>query len=387
MTAEELLKTISLGETSTVQFKEVFDNQDKIAAEMIAFANSKGGMIIFGVKDKTGEITGLDYEGLQTINNKIAAIATDMIKPPVFLNVEAVLIKNEAKEKRLIVAHIEEGIHKPYKDRNGTIWVKQGSDKRKLTDNDEILRLFQQSGTVYADEMIVPDTGEADIDKDKVEEYLAHFSPSLGDNPAILNKQLYHNLRIMKNDQLTLGGLLFFGKDPQQFRPAFGIAAISFFGNSIGGTEYRDSRNITGTIPKLFKEGMSFFNANLLHKQNGQNFNSEGILEISVIALEELLQNALVHRDYSRNSPIRLAIFDNRIEIISPGKLPNGLTVESIKLGQAVVRNNLLRTYCSRFMIYRGFGSGITRALENQPNIEFINDVEGEQFIVKIPRG
>jgi predicted HTH transcriptional regulator len=69
MTAEELLKTISLGETSTVQFKEAFYNQDKIAAEMIAFANSKGGMIIFGVKDKTGEITGLDYEGLQTINN------------------------------------------------------------------------------------------------------------------------------------------------------------------------------------------------------------------------------------------------------------------------------------------------------------------------------
>ncbi|GHV24441.1 transcriptional regulator [Spirochaetia bacterium] len=383
MTVDEVLETISLGETSTVQFKEAFDNQDKIAAEMIAFANSKGGMIIFGVNDKTGEPTGLDFASVQSINNKIAAIATDLIKPSIFLNVEVILVK----EKRLIVAHIEEGIHKPYKDRNGSIWVKQGSDKRKLTDNDEILRLFQQSGAVYADEMIVPDTGEADIDKEKVEEYITHLSLSLSDNPAILNKQLYRNLRIMKQDKLTLGGLLFFGKDPQQFRPAFGIAAISFFGNSIGGTEYRDSRNITGTIPKLFKEGMSFFNANLLHKQNGQNFNSEGILEISVIALEELLQNALVHRDYSRNSPVRLAIFDNRIEIISPGKLPNGLTVESIKLGQAVVRNNLLRTYCSRFMIYRGFGSGITRALENQPDIEFINDVDGEQFIVKIPRG
>jgi predicted HTH transcriptional regulator len=384
MTAEELLKTISLGETTMVQFKVAFDNQDKIAAEMIAFANGKGGMIIFGVKDKTGDIIGLDYEGLQTINNKIATIASDLIKPPVFLFTESMLIEKGADKKKILIAHIEEGIHKPYKDRNGTIWTKQGSDKRKLTDNDEIARLFQQSGMMYADEMIVPDTSEADIDKDKVEEYIGQLS--LSDRPAILDKQLYQNLRIMKKDKLTLGGLLFFGKDPQQSRPAFGIAAISFFGNSIGGTEYRDSRNITGTIPKLFKEGMSFFNANLLHKQNGQNFNSEGILEISVIALEELLQNALVHRDYSRNSPIRLTILDNRVEIISPGKLPNGLTVESIKLGQAVVRNNLLRTYCSRFMIYRGFGSGITRALENQPNIELINDVDGEQFIVKIPR-
>ncbi|GHT85308.1 hypothetical protein FACS1894137_09420 [Spirochaetia bacterium] len=97
----------------------------------------------------------------------------------------------------------------------------------------EILRLFQESGAVYADEMIVPDTGEADIDKEKIEEYLSQLSSSLGDRPTILNKQLYHNLRIMKKDQPTLGGLLFFGKNPQQFRPAFGIAAISFFGNSI----------------------------------------------------------------------------------------------------------------------------------------------------------
>lgn len=69
-----------------------------------------------------------------------------------------------------------------------------------------------------------------------------------------------------------------------------------------------------------------------------------------------------------------------------PGTLPNNLTVENIKMGNAVVRNNLIVSYCSKLMNYRGFGSGITRALENQPDIEFINDVEGEQFIVKIPR-
>jgi predicted HTH transcriptional regulator len=79
-------------------------------------------------------------------------------------------------------------------------------------------------------------------------------------------------------------------------------------------------------------------------------------------------------------------IFDNRIEIVSPGTLPNSLTIENIKMGNAVVRNNLLVSYCSKLMNYRGFGSGITRALENQPNIELFNDIEGEQFIVKIPR-
>ncbi|MDR0864606.1 MAG: hypothetical protein LBO74_06705 [Candidatus Symbiothrix sp.] len=79
-------------------------------------------------------------------------------------------------------------------------------------------------------------------------------------------------------------------------------------------------------------------------------------------------------------------VFDNRIEIVSPGRLPNGLTIESIKMGNAVARNNLLISYCSKMMNYRGFGSGIIRAIDNQDNIELINDESGEQFIVKIPR-
>ena len=131
---------------------------------------------------------------------------------------------------------------------------------------------------------------------------------------------------------------------------------------------------------------MSFFTSNLKGSQQGQDFNTLGRLEISKIALEELLQNALVHRDYLKNSPIRLMIFDNRVEIISPGTLPNNLTVENIKSGNAVVRNNLLASYCVNTMPYRGFGSGIKRALKEQANTELINDIEGEQFIVKIPR-
>jgi predicted HTH transcriptional regulator len=381
MDISELTGIISLGETSTAQFKEAFTNQEKIAADIIAMANAKGGKIIFGVKDKTGEVTGLDYDALQSINNKIAAIANDLVKPPVFLITEAFLLDG----KKVLAVSVDEGINKPYKDRNGTIWVKQGSDKRKLLDNNEIARLFQQSGTMYADEMPIPNTGAADIDKDKVGEYLTQIPQSLS-GALVAEGQLYKNLNIMHGDHLTLGGLLFFAKNPQQYRSAFCIEAISFFGNSVAGTEYRDSTTITGTIPRMFREGMAFFKSNLLHKQNGRNFNSTGILEISETALEELLQNALVHRDYTKNAPIRLAIFDNRIEMISPGCLPNNLTVENIKFGQAVVRNNLLRTYCSKAMIYRGFGSGIIRALENQGNIDFTNDVAGEQFIVKIPR-
>ena len=355
---------------------------------MIAMSNAKGGMIIFGVEDKTGKVMGLDYNSLQTIENKVATIANDLVKPQVYITTEVASIDHETERKRVLIVLVDEGISKPYKDNNGTIWIKQGADKRKLTDNNEIVRLFQQSGIVYVDEMIVADTSVADIDKDKVKNYIKRLlqNSDENDDEILFNDVLYQNLNIIKNSKLTLGGLLFFAKEPQKYRPTYCIKAISFFGNHIGGLHYRDSRDIIGTIPELFRESMLFFRQNMRLMQKGQNFNSTGILEISEIALEELIQNALIHRDYSKNAPIRLMIFDNRIEIVSPGCLPNSLTVDKIKLGNAAVRNNLLASYSSKLIKYRGFGSGIIRAMIVQPDIEFVNDVEGEQFIVKIPR-
>lgn len=131
---------------------------------------------------------------------------------------------------------------------------------------------------------------------------------------------------------------------------------------------------------------MDFLKSNLDYIQSSESFNSQGKLEISSIALEELLQNALVHRDYFKNSPIRLLIFDNRIEIISPGKLPNSLTVEDIKFGNPVIRKNKLVSFSIHTLPYSGLGSGIKRAISEEPLIEFINDIEGEQFKVIIPR-
>jgi len=383
MNATDLLDIAKSGETSRVQFKREFDNQDRVAAEMIAMSNAKGGMIIFGIEDKTGIVAGLDYGSLQNIGNKIAAIANDLVKPQVYITTEAVSIEN----KKVLIVYIDEGIAKPYKDNNGTIWIKQGADKRKLTDNNEIIRLFQQSGMIYVDEMIVAGTNMEDVDKGKVSNYIKQLFQNYDESDNIpCNALLYQNLNILKNSNMTLGGLLFFGKEPQKYRPAFCVKAISFFGNNIGGLHYRDSRDIIGAIPELFKESMLFFKQNIKHVQMGRNFNSVGILEISEIALEELIQNALIHRDYSKNAPVRLMVFDDRIEIVNPGCLPNNLTVDSIKLGNAVVRNNLLASYASKLLKYRGFGSGIIRAMNEQPDIEFIDDADGQQFIVKIPR-
>ena len=110
------------------------------------------------------------------------------------------------------------------------------------------------------------------------------------------------------------------------------------------------------------------------------------ILEISEVVLIELLQNAMIHRDYFKNAPIKIMIFDNRVEIVSPGKLPNSLTIDEIKYGNTVIRNNQIAMFATHTMPYSGLGSGIKRAIAELPSIELINDVDGEQFIVRIPR-
>ena len=386
MTANELTEIVACGETSTVQFKELLDNKDSIAAEMVAMANSDGGRILFGIKDKTGEVCGLDYKQIQEIGNKLAIIASDFVKPQIFITTEVVTLQSDGNNIRVLVATIENGISKPYKDKNGVIWLKQGGDKRRLTDNNEQIRLFQQSGQLYVDEMIVPDTSFDDVDKEKVIEYLTKIDGFERDKDDITSL-LCNNINILKNNRLTLAGLMFFSKKPQRFRPAFCVKAVAFYGNELAGTQYRDSQEIIGTIPKMFDEVMHFFYRNLHHTQQGQDFNNDGILEISEIALRELVQNALTHRDYSINGPVRVFIFDNRVEIISPGCLPNSLTIENIKMGNAVVRNNLVVSYASKLMLYKGLGSGIVRALKMQPNIIFDNDRSGELFKVTIARG
>ena len=386
MDALELLEIISTGETSKVQFKESITSPDALAAEFAAMSNSLGGLILIGIKDKTGEIVGLDYKEIQETGRLAANVATNNIIPLIYIETEVISIETSGEKKNVLVVYVKEGVSKPYKDRELRVWVKQGADKRKVTDNNELLRLFQSGGNLYADEMEVPNTCLEDINIDKLKEYSFKVFEKSFEEIGIDIEQVVNNISVMRNNRLTLGGLLYFAENPQKYKPVFCIKAVSFLGNDIEGTDYRDSKDLTGTIPELFEKGVSFLISNLKSIQQGQGFNTLGKLEISKIALEELLQNALVHRDYLKNAPIRLMIFDNRVEIISPGTLPNNLTVENIKSGNAVVRNNLLASYCVNTMPYRGFGSGIKRALKEQPNTEFINDIEGEQFIVNIPR-
>jgi ATP-dependent DNA helicase RecG len=386
MNALELLDLISTGETSKVQFKETLPNPESMSREIVAMSNSLGGKILLGIKDKVGTVVGLTTDQVEYADRKLSEFA-DNLKPPVYVTTEVVKIDDKGVIKNVLIVSINEGTNKPYKTAQGEIYVKQGSNKRLLTDNAEIMRLFQNSGNLLADEMEIYDTSINDVDEKSFSDYFKKEFDRTFEERGLTFQEALKAKRVLRNNRLTLAGLLFFGKAPQTVKPAFTIKAVSYFGNDSGGNQYRSKpKDLIGTVPQLFEKALDFLMSNLSSLQSGDSFNSQGKLEISRIALEELLQNALVHRDYFKNSPIRLLIFDNRIEIISPGKLPNSLTVEDIKYGNPVIRNNQLVSFSTHTLPFSGLGSGVKRALSEQPNIELINDMEGEQFIVRIPR-
>lgn len=361
----------------------MFTSQKEVAKEMIAFANTKGGVILFGVEDKTGVIKGLSYDEIQQTSRELGNAAQELVKPTIYIETEVVKVEG----KHVLVCSIEEGRNKPYKNLQGEIWVKQGADKRRITENAEILSLFQSSGNYHPEEDPEKGTTVDDLEMADLRDFFRRvYGREIEDFDQPLESMLKSLGILTAEGEVTRAGMLFFGRDPQHFEHSVVLKAVAFQGNDIGDTNYLDSRDITGTLPRMFKEGMAFLKSYLRHEQRGQNFNSTGILEISEVALEELLQNALVHFDLLNHAAIRLLIFSNRVEIINPGCLYGGLRVEDIKLGVSRQRNPLMAELAARTMIYRGLGSGIIRVMRENTPIVFDNQESADQFKVTVWR-
>lgn len=164
---------------------------------------------------------------------------------------------------------------------------------------------------------------------------------------------------------------------------------ICFVGNNLGGTQFRDKVNdadIEGNLLHQFETIMDFFTRNLRHIQVGNEFNSQGVLKIPYTSLVEFTVNALVHRSLNATAPIRIFIFDDRVEIHSPGILPNGLTVDDIVIGTSMPRNMFLFTNAIHLLPYTGAGSGMLRALSEDVNVSFTNNDRTNEFVITINR-
>ena len=220
------------------------------------------------------------------------------------------------------------------------------------------------------------------LDRDYFKKFCdRHYGESNREMPL---ENLLENMGLTTDGVLTVGGGLLFCNNVEFRLPTFIVRGMAFHGRTVDVANYDDSQDATGRMENVFRESVAFVKRNLRHVQGDQHVNSLGQPEVPKIVIEELLANALLHRDYFVSAPIVVFVFVDRIEIKSPGHLPNNLTIERMKMGMSVVRNSILTSYATKILPYRGIGSGVRRALAEYPAIDFDNDVDGNQFVVTV---
>ena len=375
METSELLAIIARDEDSKHQLKSNISNEISLAQEMIAFSNTLGGIVIIGAADD-GTISGLTREDMGRLSNLVSNAASQQVRPAINPITENISLD----EGLVMVVHIAKGISKPYMDKNGVIWVKSGADKRKATAREELQRMYQSAGLLHGDEILVPTMSVRDLDQRAFSSfYEKQYEEQLEDQELPL-EQLIDNLNLSREGTLNIAGALLFGKNTVFKLPAFIVKCVTFPSNDIDQYDYVDSQDISGTLKNVFDDTLGFILRNIPRIQKDQGINSLGKLSVPKVVFEELLVNALIHRDYCISAPIRIFVFSDRVEIISPGHLPNNLTIENIKQGNSNIRNPILASFATKLLPYRGLGSGIRRALKAYPDISFNDDRDGNNF-------
>lgn len=259
MTTQEILKLCGKGEQTPVQMKERVTDAYELGKEMVCYAHERGGgLIIIGVNDKTGKVNALSRTEVQEQTGLLSQIATDQVHPAVSIKAENV----DVPGGQLIAVTVLEGINKPYKDNKGVVWVKNGANKRRIVDNAEIAEMMSDSGTFRQDEAIIPGATIADLDMNVVKTYLIkRFEASYKSKDLTYEQiqdasadelvslaasgmtveRLLKNFGLIRSDGgITYAAMLLFGRHPWRWLPTATVKCVSFIGNSLGGTEFRD---------------------------------------------------------------------------------------------------------------------------------------------------
>ena len=357
----ELFEIMKKGENSLTEFKRDFSNLDNITEEICAFSNAKGGRIVVGVSDE-GKILGVGDDR----SDEISQMAYTKIEPGVQIGIDKIY----CDERLICILTMRLGTQKPYGVRHKghkDYWIRRKSTKKRAS-REELLRLFQESGSIHVDELPVPDTTLDDFDM----EYFAHFFKRTFERTIeeelemshISLENLLENMKIVKNNNLTLAGLLLFGKNPQQFKPFCIIWAIRIFGTDFTTVEFADRKEISGTLAEQLDKIENFFKDHLRRPAVIKGFDRKDYFEIPIEALREAVVNAVAHRDYAVPSNIRVFIYDDRIEVLNPGNLPNTVTIENIKYGIHVERNPIIVSYLTKLGKMSQIGTGIPRLIQ-----------------------
>ena len=359
--SEEINRQLRLGEDSRWEFKQVEfsgnrpkgPKRDDWADEIAAFANTNGGVLLCGVTDG-GKVQGMSRAQMDELERLLKEVCTDSIKPSVRINI----LRKEARENEpVLLVEVLKG-HAQH-DSPGGSFYRVGSSKRKMT-SDEKLRLAQsrgQSRFLWFDKQTVPETGFKTLDKEL-------WSPLLSAESALDPELALEKMGLLargENDvvQATVAGVLLCAGLPEQFFPNARILSTRYRGEDRASGQI-DAQTIGGPLNLQITKAVAFVLRNMKVAARKEPARVD-MPQYSDRAVFEAVVNAVAHRDYSiSGSAIRLSVFENRIEILSPGALPNNLTVESMHVRQST-RNEILTSVLGLMPVGKVEGAGERR--------------------------
>jgi len=350
----DLLKQIALGEDSILELKAVAfrgnkvvsPHKDSMADELAAMANTASGIVVLGVDDKTKEICGIPPEKLDIVEGWLRSICNDSIEPPLECIIRKLIVPDQqGAEKTILRIDVPRSLF-VHKSPNG-YFRRIGSSKREMKP-DALARLFQhrsQARLIRFDEQIVPGTSVDALNPKLWNRFRNVLSPK--DDHEFLEKMKL----IAKDDngavRATVSGILMASDEPETFISSAFIQAVCYRGVERNAAYQLDAKDITGPLDVQIRDACKFVERNM------RVFATKAPLRIdlpqfSMNAVFEAIVNAVAHRDYSvYGSKIRLHLFSDRLEIFSPGAIPNTMSIESISERQSS-RNELITSLLAR---------------------------------------
>ncbi len=398
MNRTELAELIHDGESSGVEFKRDDVTPEKLAKEMAALLNLEGGHVLLGVEED-GSVTGLTRQPKKA-EEWVMEVARAHLRPATIPFWETL----DWGDGKLvgIVSLPADAPDKPYKVKRGSAWVTQirvGTTSRDATDDEEA-RLYMQSGRLQYDRKPVPGATLDDLDLRRLANYFEHVRRQSCPDPVDREGwiRLLVNTELMAEDRgralPSAGGLLLFGTRPKRYLTQAGVSAVAYSGTDKD-YDARARQTLIGPLVSLFPAPTSG-PVSAYPSLPGTFSDAGGVSEAGVIeqaldfvrrntavaasiddrglrrecwdypleAVREAIVNAVAHRDYTISvMDIELALYADRLEVISPGRLPNTVTVEKMRAGYRASRNELIKEVLRDYRYIEATGLGVPRKI------------------------
>lgn len=330
-----------------------------ILKHLVAFSNAEDGELVIGIENN-GSITGFNYSGAHSVDEYRNIFLTELKETPLNVKFDILEVRNEKnQDDKILIISVDVSSDRVIKSYDGKVYLRQ-NDKSKELNFEQILQLQYDRGQRYFEDEIVRGADLSDIDDDLMNAYKSIMNISELSNEEVLKARNF-----LINGKITNAGILLFGKNPSKFLPQARLRVIKYSGMyQKVGTEINiiKEKTFESSIPNIIRDAREFINTQL---RDFQYLDKDGKFKIMPeypeFAWFEGIVNALTHRNYSiRGEHVKVLIFDDRLEILSPGLLPNIVTVENI-LNQRYSRNPRIARILCEFGWVKEMNGGVKR--------------------------